>query len=68
MRFDALQGEPDLFDAVLESYGWPDTDDFPIRALQGVLEFQFDAISTIATLVDLDKSVTLQELAEQLFN
>lgn len=68
VRFDALQGEPDLFHAVLESYGWPDTDDFSIRALQGVLEFQFDAISTIATMIDLEKAVTLQELAERLFN
>lgn len=66
LRFDALHGDPELFAILLDGYGWPRTDDFGIRTLQGVLEFQFNAISAIARTVDLDRAPTLQHLADHL--
>ncbi len=68
LRFDALRGDPELFTTLLDSYGWPRPPNFPTRALQGVLEFQFDAISTIAGLVDLSRIRTLPELADRLYS
>jgi hygromycin-B 7''-O-kinase len=68
LRFDALRTDPRLFDIFLEAYGWQDTADFPIRALQGVLEFQFNAIDAIADTVDLHHTSSLHELAHQLFD
>jgi hygromycin-B 7''-O-kinase len=66
LRFDALRGDPDLFAILLDSYDWPRSDDFGIRTLQGVLEFQFDAITAIARTVDLDRLPTLHHLADHL--
>jgi hygromycin-B 7''-O-kinase len=67
VRFDALRGDPDLFTRFLDGYGWPSSPDFATRALQGVLEFQFDAITTIAGVVDLERVPTLPDLADELF-
>ena len=66
LRFDALRGDPTLFASLLDCYDWPRTDDFGIRTLQGVLEFQFDAITAIAGTVDLDRLPTLHHLADHL--
>jgi hygromycin-B 7''-O-kinase len=66
LRFDAFRGDPELFAIFLDGYGRP-TSDFGIRALQGVLEFQFDAITAVADLVDLPRVRDLPELAERLY-
>jgi hygromycin-B 7''-O-kinase len=67
LRFDALHADPRLFQVLLDSYGWRIDDSFPTRAMQGVLEFQFDAIGAIRSSVDLARVATLRELAERLF-
>ena len=64
VRLDGLRSDAGLFVEFLDAYGWPYTVDFPIRALQGVLEFQFNAI---AGLGDLSRIATLEELAQRLF-
>jgi len=63
---DALRGRREWFAAFLAGARWP-LDDLPRRGLQGILEFQFDAISAIAKLVDLRSVRTLDELAKRLF-
>lgn len=67
LRFDALAGDPKLFSILLDGYGWPPSDDFEIRALQGVLEFQFNAITAIAETVDMAEIPTLTDLAYEVF-
>lgn len=62
----ALRGEPHLFDAFIDAADWR-RDDLPTRAMQGILEFQFNAITAIAARVDLTSIATLDELAERLF-
>jgi hypothetical protein len=62
VHFDALRGAH--LDAFLDGAGW--TLD-PRRALQGVLEFQFDAIAAVRRQVDLSTVRTLDELAARLF-
>lgn len=64
---DALGGRPGLLRSFLDGYGWTAADGFCRRALQGVLEFQFDAIGRIRELVDLSGVATLDDLAERLF-
>lgn len=66
-RFDALDGDAGLFSIMLDGAGWTRSDDFPRRALQGVLEFQFNAVTAIDELVGLHRFATLDELAEALF-
>jgi aminoglycoside phosphotransferase (APT) family kinase protein len=65
--FDAFRGRRPLLTGFLRGYGWDRADDFSRRALQGVLEFQFDAISRISEMVDLTKVNDLGQLAERLF-
>jgi aminoglycoside phosphotransferase (APT) family kinase protein len=65
--FDAFDGERMLLTEFLDSYGWDRVGDFPRRALQAVLEFQFDAITRIGRMVDLTKVNDLDELADRLF-
>ena len=60
---DAFGGRRVALDAFLAGYGWERTDDFSRRALQGVLEFQFDAVTRIAELVDLGTLHDLDALA-----
>ncbi|MHB1910436.1 MAG: phosphotransferase family protein [Acidimicrobiales bacterium] len=64
---DAFSGSAELFEAFLEGYGLDRDEAFTTRALQGVLEFQFDAISRIGELVSPSSIRTLDELAERLF-
>jgi len=65
--FDAFRGQRPLLTGFLRSYGWDRAGDFGRRALQGVLEFQFDAISRICEMVDLTEVKDLDQLAERLF-
>lgn len=64
---DAFRGQRVLLDRFLDGYGWTRSDQFCRLALQGVLEFQFDAITRISELVDLNSVATLDVLAERLF-
>lgn len=65
--FGCLAGRRDLLERFLGSYAWVIDNDFPRRALQAVLEFQFDAIQRIGELVDLSCVKSLDELAGRLF-
>ena len=65
--FDAFRGRRPLLAGFLRGYGWDRADDFGRRALQGVLEFQFDAISRISEMVDLTEVKDLGRLADRLF-
>lgn len=64
---DALGGRRPLLTEFLRGYGWDRADDFGRRALQGVLEFQFDALGRISEMADLTKVKDLDQLAERLF-
>jgi len=64
---DAFGGRRPLLTGFLHGYGWDRADDFGRRALQGVLEFQFDAISRISEMVDLTEVKDLDQLAQRLF-
>ncbi|GAB3754058.1 phosphotransferase family protein [Microlunatus parietis] len=66
-RFDAFAGDPRPFSIMLDAAGWTRGPDFPRRALQGVLEFQFNAITAITELVELPRIATLDDLADALF-
>jgi hygromycin-B 7''-O-kinase len=61
VRFDGLNSDRALFEAFLDGYGWPVDAQFARRALQGVLEFQFNAVAHLPAADSLD------ELAERLF-
>jgi aminoglycoside phosphotransferase (APT) family kinase protein len=65
--FDASGGRWPLLTGFLRGYGWDRDGDFGRRALQVVLEFQFDAISRIREMVDLTKVKDLGQLADRLF-
>src|SRR5215813_1761040 len=65
--FDAFGGQRPLLTEFLRGYGWDRADDFGRRALQGVLEFQFDALSRISEMADLTEVKDLGQLAERLF-
>lgn len=67
LYLDAFAGRRELLERFLYAYGWSRPEDFPRRALQAVLEFQFDAIATVRDLVDLDAIEDLDELAVALF-
>jgi aminoglycoside phosphotransferase len=67
LHFDCFRGDLDLLRTFLAAYGWPVGADFGCRVLQAVAGFQFNAWSRIATLVDLDRMQTLDQLADQLF-
>ena len=64
---DALSGSHDLLERYVDGYGWTRDDNFALRALQGVLEHQFNAISRVRDVVDLGQIKTLDELADRLF-
>lgn len=65
--FDAFSGRRALWEEFLDAYGWKRDEDFPRRALQAVLEFQFNPIPSVSRLVDIDDVRTLDELAIALF-
>jgi hygromycin-B 7''-O-kinase len=64
---DALRSNPLLLKRFLDGYGWDIKPSFPRRALQGILEFQFNAIDRLRLLVDLGGVATLDDLAARLF-
>jgi aminoglycoside phosphotransferase (APT) family kinase protein len=65
--FSAFKGERTLLTEFLDSYQWDRAGDFPRRALQAVLEFQFDVVTGIGEIIDLSKLNDLEELADRLF-
>ena len=67
LYFDAFRGRRALLDEFLDAYGWPRDGVVPRRALQAVLEFQFNPIPSVRRLVDVDRVQTLDELADRLF-
>lgn len=64
---DALGGNRQRLRRFLDGYGWRRDDTFPHRALQGLLEFQFNIVDRMREHVDLDAIATLDQLAERLF-
>jgi len=64
---DALGGSRELLGRFLASYGLDRDGQFPVHALQALLEFQFDAVTRVKELVNLDSVRELDELAERLF-
>lgn len=64
---DAFGGDQRLLATFRVAANWPHAE-FARRGLQGILEFQFDAIAAIANRVDLLGTRTLDELAERLFS
>lgn len=67
LAFGCFDADRQLLDAFLNGYGWVVDADFPKRAMQAVCEFQFDAITRIAELVDIRAVSSLDALAEELF-
>lgn len=67
ITFDCFDGDPKLLGAFLRSYGWVIENDFPKRAMQAVCEFQFNAWTRIASIVDLNAEPTLDHLSDRLF-
>jgi hygromycin-B 7''-O-kinase len=64
---DALAGSRELFRAFLDGYGLSPDEQFATRSLQGVLEFQFDAVKRVNKLANLESVASLDHLAERLF-
>lgn len=67
IAFDCFDADLRLLDAFLWGYGWDVDDEFAKNATQAVCEFQFNAVTRISSIVDLDAAPTLDALAEQLF-
>jgi hygromycin-B 7''-O-kinase len=64
---DALRGDHGHLNAFLEAACWP-RDQIARRALQGILEFQFNAITRLSSRIDLTSTESLDDLAQQLFS
>jgi aminoglycoside phosphotransferase (APT) family kinase protein len=64
---DALRGSSSRFRRFLDAYGWGTPADFPRRALQALLSFQFDWVSVVRHMVDLRRIDDLDELADRLY-
>lgn len=64
---DALRGDRRHLEAFLDGAEWP-RDQLARRLLQGILEFQFDAIAAVATRVDLSSTASLDDLAHRLLD
>ena len=64
---DALRGDGDHLNAFLAAADWP-RDQIARRVLQGILEFQFNAITGLASRVDLRATKSLDDLAHQLLD
>ena len=62
---DALRGDAAHLDAFLEAANWP-RELIARRVLQGILEFQFDAITGVAQRVDLAAAEALSDVARRL--
>ncbi|HEX3811330.1 MAG TPA: aminoglycoside phosphotransferase family protein [Mycobacteriales bacterium] len=67
VRFDGLSGDRELLRTFLDAYGWPADPKHAVRALQGVLLFQFNAIEQLADRTDLSRVASLDDLALRLF-
>ncbi len=67
LYLDAFNASVPLLDLFLSAYGLVWDERFARRALQGVLEFRFNAIARVAQIVDLSAVASLDELAERLF-
>lgn len=65
--FDCLGFDRGLLVRFLEAAEWRRDSDFPRRALQAVLEFQFNAIVSLREQVDLDGVRDLDQLADRIF-
>lgn len=63
---DALRGDQRLLAAFLDAARWP-LGDLARCGLQGILVFQFNAITAIAADYDLTQLDSLEELADHLF-
>lgn len=63
---DALRGDRRHLAAFLDAARWPFAD-LPRRGLQGILEFQFNAITAISRSYDLPQVASLDELGRFLF-
>lgn len=68
LYFDAFACRRSLLNDFLDAYGWSRDDCFSRRALQAVLEFQFNPLDSVRRLVDLDRVQTLDEVATRLFD
>lgn len=66
ISLDALGGRQELIEGFLDGYGWQRTDEFGRRTLQAMLEFQFDAVSRLGQIIDLDTTRSLADLAARL--
>jgi aminoglycoside phosphotransferase (APT) family kinase protein len=64
---DTFAGHRTLLDAFLGAASWPRDESFARRALQGLLEFQFNVVQHIANRVDFRSIPSLEELAQELF-
>ncbi len=64
---DALRGDRSHLSAFLQAAHWP-LEGIARRLLQGILEFQFNAITAVASQVDLVSITSLDELARRLFD
>ena len=62
---DALRGDRRHLDVFLDAARWP-RDRIARRVLQGILEFQFNAITGMASRVDLASAHSLDDVARQL--
>lgn len=67
IAFDCFDGDRRLFESFLRGYGWVVDADFPKNALQAICNFQFNAITRISKIVDLNSVRTLHALADRLF-
>jgi aminoglycoside phosphotransferase len=67
IAFDCFGSDLELLAAFLDGYGWAVDATFARRVMQAVCEFQFNAISTISQLVDLQSVTSIDELADRLF-
>lgn len=67
IAFDCFDADQRLLESFLRGYGWDVDAHFAKNALRAISEFQFNAITRIGTIVDLNSVRTFEALADQLF-
>lgn len=67
IAFDCFDTDRGLLESFLRGYEWDVDAHFAKNALRAICEFQFNAITRIGTIVDLNSVRTLDALADQLF-
>ena len=67
LTFDCLDADQELLDAFLRGYGWVIGPDFARNMVRAICEFQFDVITRVGAIVDLDSISSLDGLADRLF-